>query len=146
MKRFAFAALFILASGAHGQTEPLEVGVWKMNREKSRFTQFSTPYSLTMTVEVAGNGLRHTAAGLTAGGREFKIVYTAYYDGQDWPVTGSPSVNTRAFRRVDARRTEEVDKWNGRVVQSSVRTISEDGRTLEIRSSPSEQLVVYERQ
>ena len=146
MRHFAFAALFILATGAAGQAEPLEIGVWKMNREKSNYTLFSTPYSLVLKVEAAGTGFRHTLEGLTAGGRPIKIQYTADYDGKDWVITGYANATTIALRRIDARTVEQVEKFNGRVAQTAVRTISEDGRTLVIKSSPSEQLVVYERQ
>jgi hypothetical protein len=146
MKRIVFAVLFMVVNGALAQSDDPSLGIWKMNREKSKFNSVSMPYTLTLTVEIVGKGVRSTAEGLSAGGRPFKIQFTAYYDGQDWPVTGSSVRNTASFRRIDARTTERVDKLNGRVVQTVVWVVSEDGRSLTSKSSPSEDTIIYDKQ
>ena len=146
MRRIALAVLFIVVNGALAQSDDPSLGIWKMNREKSKFNSIAMPYAMTLTIEIVGKGVRSTAEGLTAGGRPFKIQYTAYYDGQDWPITGYSIANAASFRRVDARTIERVDKLNGRVVQTVVRVVSEDGRSMTTKSMPSEDVIIYDKQ
>ncbi len=143
MKLFVLSFLLLLANAANAQSDDPSVGTWKMNRDKSTGI---TVQDMTLTVEVAGNGLRNTAVGTTAGGRPFKIQYTAYYDGQDWPVTGYAVADRASHRKIDARTSERTDKFNGRAVQTSLRVVAEDGRSMIVKLMPAGSVIYYEKQ
>lgn len=125
MKRSAVVLAVFFATQAFAQDPGL--GTWKMNLEKSTFSPGPAPQSMTATYESIGVGVRTTIEGVGANGRPFMMRYTAYYDGQEWPITGSPVANTVSFRRIDANTVERTDRMNSRFVQTATRIISPDG-------------------
>jgi hypothetical protein len=106
------------------------LGTWKLNVEKSKYNPGPAPQSGTMKVEAAGEGEKTTAEGVNAAGTATKTEYTAQYDGKDYPITGSQTADTVALKRIDARTIERTDKKGDKVVGTSRRVISEDGKTM----------------
>ena len=58
------------------------------------------------------------------------IVYTANFDGKDYPVTGSSTSDTVAFKRVDSHRVEQTVKKGDKVTATSNWVVSGHGKTL----------------
>jgi hypothetical protein len=77
----------------------------------------------------------------------FVMTYTAYMDGKEWPLTGSPTANTVSHRRIDAATVERIDRMDGRRVQVAMRVVSADGReAMVIEKGPGwHNLIVFER-
>ena len=106
-----FAGLELLAQA----TDPL-VGTWELNIAKSKFASGAAPRSSTRTYVQDGDGLKYTARGVDADGKPTSSQYTAYYDGKDYPITGSPDSDTISMKRIDRFTSESVQKKGGKVV------------------------------
>jgi hypothetical protein len=122
-------AAFAAATSVSAQTEGVGLGTWKLNVEKSKFSPGPAPKSFTVKFEAAGNGVKVTGEGIDADGKPFTNEYTANYDGKEVPYKGSAIIDTISMRRIDARTTERTDKKDGKVVQTLVRVVAEDGKT-----------------
>ncbi|HSX81871.1 MAG TPA: hypothetical protein VLQ80_25305 [Candidatus Saccharimonadia bacterium] len=108
------------------------IGTWKLNVEKSKYSPGPAPQSNTMKIEAAGEGEKATTEGVNAAGTATKTEYTAQYDGKDYPMTGSQNADTVSFKRIDARTMERTDKKGEKVVTTSTRVVSEDGKTMTV--------------
>ena len=64
----------IAPQGVFAQSNP-DVGVWKLNLAKSKYSPGPSPKSLTITTEAVGQGLRSTFEGVDAEGKPIKQVY-----------------------------------------------------------------------
>ena len=149
------AAAFLAAaiSGASAQSKPAGMGTWKLNLEKSKFNPGPAPKSQTVKLEPAGNGVKVTSEGVTADGKPFASEFTANYDGKDYPVKGSPVIDTVALVRIDALTNTRTDKKAGKVVATHKRVIAKDDKTwtVEIKGTspkgePFNNVLFFERQ
>lgn len=108
------------------------IGTWKLNVEKSKYSPGPAPQSLTMKIEAAGEGEKATTEGVNAAGTATMTQYTAHVDGKDYPMTGSQNADTVSLKRIDARTMERTDKKGEKVVATSTRVVSEDGKTMTV--------------
>ena len=112
-----------------------EVGTWKLNPGKSKYSPGAPPKNQTIIITVAGNGIKVNSRGTDAANNPIAADYTVSYDGKDMPVKGSPSYDMTSAKRVDANTTELTRKKAGKVVQTSRRVISADGKTMTITTT-----------
>lgn len=110
-------------------TDPAS-GTWELNLAKSKFSPGPPPKSQTRTFEVTGADVKYTLKGIDAEGKPTLVQYTAKYDGKDYPVTGSPDFDAISLKHVDAVTTEATTKKGGKVVATTKRVVSKDGKTL----------------
>jgi hypothetical protein len=108
------------------------IGTWKLNVEKSKYSPGPAPQSGTMKIEASGEGEKATTEGVNAAGTATMTQYTAQYDGKDYPITGSQNADTVSLKRIDARTMERTDKKGEKVVATSTRVVSEDGKTMTV--------------
>jgi hypothetical protein len=114
--------------------DPLH-GTWKGDLTKSKFDPGPAPKSITVTFEPAGEGVKATADVVGADDKATQTRYTGNYDGQDYPLAGSPTgADTVSLKRIDARTTQRIDKKGGKVVMTFTRKVSTDGKTLTVTS------------
>ena len=78
----------LLVSPAFAQGDP-QVGVWKLNVAKSKYTPGPVPKAGTTKIEAAGGGVKVVVDQTMADGTERHFEFTANYDGKDSPVTGN---------------------------------------------------------
>jgi hypothetical protein len=128
------AFLFItFPSAGQAQIDPA-VGRWKLNLAKSKYAAGPVPTNLTVIIEPAGQGIKVTARTVAANGKVIETHYTAYVDGRDYPVTGSPDYDTVTLKRngviVDGTR-----KKDGKVVQTYQRVVSADKKTMTVATT-----------
>src|SRR5438552_17542184 len=71
-----------------GQTKP-QIGTWKMNMAKSKFSSGTGFKSATSKIEGASGGVKHTVDSVYADGTSRRYEYTTAYDGKDVPVIGN---------------------------------------------------------
>ena len=113
--------------------DPL-VGTWKINLAKSTFSPGPAPKSQTLTITVAGQGMKVNVQGVDGQGKPTSTQYTANYDGKDYPVTitgaAAADYDHVVLKRIDARTSETTRKKTGKVVQTVRRVVSQDGKTL----------------
>jgi len=110
-------------------------GTWKLNVEKSKYDPGPAPQSNTMKIEASGEGEKATTEGVNAAGTATMTQYTAQYDGKDSPMTGSQNADTVSLKRIDARTMERTDKKGEKVVATSTRVVSEDGKTMTVTTT-----------
>ena len=109
-----------------------EIGTWKVNVAKSTFSPGPAPKSRTLTFEAVGQGVKLSVEGVNADGSKAAISYTANYDGKDVPVTGSATLDTVSWKRINATTVEETDKKGGKVFGTLTRVVSADGKSLTV--------------
>jgi len=157
MSRSAVVGVLVVVAAVavlSAQGENLQVGTWKMNIAKSKFSTGTGFKSATSRIEPVPGGVRHSVDSVYADGTTRKYGYTTTYDGKDVPVTGnSPYGDTTALTRIDERTTRTVYKSKGTVTVIQVSVVSADGKTRTVTSkgtNPAGQTVdnlsVYDRQ
>jgi len=125
----AVAILTISVPGAIAQAKRPGLGTWTLNLEKSKFTPGPAPKSLTVKLEAVGEGVKVTAESVIADGRTVTTEFTANYDGKDYPIKGSPFIDTVALTRGDAYTNTRIDKKDGKVVATHRRVVAKDDKT-----------------
>ena len=151
---FALAAFAAPTVSVSAQSkEPVGLGTWKLNVEKSKYSPGPAPKSLTARFEAAGKGVKLTTEGVGADGKPTATEYTANYDGKDYPLKGSPVADTMTLRRINNRTTLRTDKKDGKVVGTQRREIAKDGKTATVtikgtnaKGEPVNNLLVFEKQ
>jgi hypothetical protein len=124
-----FAALSVcLAAAAVSFAEDPFTGTWKLNEAKSKIAA-GTNKNTTVTYQASGDSIKITLDGIGADGKATHDEWTGKYDGQDYPVTGNPATDTRAYKKVNERTLEVTGKKAGKVVLTAKITISRDGKT-----------------
>jgi len=109
--------------------DPL-VGTWTLNIARSKFRPGLPPASMTVTYEQVPEGLHATSIVVLRDGTSSRNEYTAAYDGKDYPITGVAKVDSVTIRQIDTLTSERIDKRSGERVQSYMRQVYADGRTM----------------
>ncbi len=105
-------------------------GTWELNVAKSKFEPGPGPQKQTRTYESDGQTVKHISKGVNAEGKATQVEYTASYDGKDHPMTGNPVADTISLKRIDDVTTEATLKKAGKVVSTTTRVISKDGKEM----------------
>lgn len=152
---FGVVVLVAVAFGlttAQAQSDP-RIGTWKVNLAKSKYDPGPPPKSDTRTYEPSGGGVKATIEEVTANGNHVTAIYSAQYDGTDYPYTGNPNVDTIALKRINARTLELTLKKGTKLVGTNRIVVSTDGKTMtetvkgiNARGVLRSDVVVYDRQ
>ncbi len=104
-------------------------GTWKMNPAKSKYSPEPTPKSLIVKVDADENNVKVTADGTNADGTPSHVEYSAKFDGNDYPITGTYA-DTVSMKRIDAHTMQSTLKMkDGRLMLTVTTTVSTDGKT-----------------
>ena len=107
-----------------------QVGVWKLNLAKSKYSPGPKPTSATTTIEAAGAGTKVSVDQTFPDGTKRQYSFTSNYDGKDVPVVGNnPDSDTVARTRVNATTVRTVAKKGGKMTTTQTSTVSSDGKT-----------------
>ena len=118
------------AQTAAAKNDPF-VGTWILNRAMSEFSG-NVPERRKTWFEITADGsIKHVTETVVANGSTDRVEYTAKLDSKDVPIVNS-FLSTVAIKRIDARTVERTGKVRGKVVETSMRTVSADGQTLTI--------------
>jgi hypothetical protein len=110
------------------------VGTWTLNLAKSKFVPGPAPQSQTRTYADTADGTALTFTGVAADGSTVSGQSTFKYDGKDYPITGSGDYDTLSLRRINGSTVKSLQKKDGKVVGSTIRTISAHGKVLTLNS------------
>jgi hypothetical protein len=105
------------------------IGIWKLNLAKSTFGVVPPPRSYVVKAEAWEDGLKMSVDIVDDQGNETHPESAHKFDGNDYPLKGSPLADTVSAKRIDERNIEAVWKKNGRVVLTTKTVISADGAT-----------------
>ena len=136
------------------QADNPQIGFWKMNMEKSKFSTGTGFKSATSRIEAFDGGVKHTVDSVYIDGTTRKYSYATHYDGKDMPVLGnSPYGDTTAMTHIDANTTQTVYKNKGQVTVTQISVVSPDRKTRTVTTKgttpagqPVNNLSVYDRQ
>src|SRR2546426_8204976 len=78
------------------------MGTWKLNEAKSKFGPGATK-NQTVAYEASGDMTKVTVDGTDGDGNAVHSEWTGKFNGRYYAVTGSPTSNMRAYRRINAR-------------------------------------------
>jgi hypothetical protein len=106
-------------------------GMWKLNLAKSKLPP-PPPQSQATQVEADAKGIRMKEVIVTDKGEQLNIAVAAKFDGQDYPVTGTPLADTVAYKRVNKHTITGVAKKAGKVVATERAVVSANGKTLTV--------------
>ena len=104
------------------------MGTWKLNEAKSKFPAGATK-NHTVKYEAAGDQVKVTVDGTDGKGAAVHNEWTGNFDGKDYPVSGEPLYDTRAYKQVDANTLEMTFKKAGKVVGSGKIVMAADGKS-----------------
>ena len=104
------------------------MGTWKLNEAKSKFSP-GAPKNSTVVYSAEGDNVKVTIDGTGADGKPTHNEWTGKFDGKDYPVTGDPNVDTRAFTKVDDHTLTVSQKKGDKVTTSGKIVLSADGKS-----------------
>jgi hypothetical protein len=152
----AFVAL-LLATGsaavvAAPATDPV-IGNWQLNAAKSKFSPGPAPKSDTRTYTATDQGITMTWKSVGADGKEITAKSTFKTDGKDYPITGAPNFDSLSLKQVDDHTVQSTQKMGGKMIGTTTRTVSKDGKVLTLNSKgtsptgvPYDNVMVYDKQ
>jgi hypothetical protein len=124
--------MLALAAGALGAAVCLaqdpNLGTWKRNEAKSKMPA-GLSQNNTVVMEAAGDNIKVTMDGTDKDGKPTHSEWTGKFDGNDYPVTGNPNVDSRSYKKIDDHKMETTNKKDGKVVLTAQVEISKDGKT-----------------
>jgi hypothetical protein len=135
VRPFLAAAAFLVCTVAFAQSQlDPAIGNWQINLAKSKYARGTAPANLRVRIEAAGQGVKVTATTVRQNGQKIEVHYTAYLDGKDYPVTGSPDYDSVSLTR-KGNMVEGTRKKDGRVVQTYQRFVSDDRKTMTVATT-----------
>lgn len=147
----ASALLVLHVLPALAQSKDPLVGNWKLDVDKSTFPA-APPMRRSMTFTAVSGGLKQAITTTTNADITYELVYTAKFDGKDYPADVASAFNTIEMKRLDPRTVERIGKVKGTVVETETYSVSRDGRTLSVKQEgenngvPFKTAQVFERQ
>ncbi len=128
-RQFALAVVGCVVAGmvAFAADSP-HMGTWKLNEAKSKIGA-GAPKNSTVVYSSAGDSIKVTVDGVDGTGKASHSEWTGKFDGKDYPVTGEPTADTRAYKTVNASTLTFTQKKDGKVTTSGKIVIAPDGKT-----------------
>jgi hypothetical protein len=125
-------ALLLASIVALAAANPL-VGTWHLNVAKSKFRTSAPPKSAIAKVTTSKDREISVHLSIVNGdGKKGGFQYTASYDGKDYPMSGSKVFDAISLKRIDDHTDEVIYKQKGKVIRTSKRAVSKDGKLLTI--------------
>jgi hypothetical protein len=117
---FAVAALCLAAD--------VNVGTWKLNEAKSKINP-GAPKNTMVVIAAAGDSMKVTVDGIGADGKPAHNEWTGKFDGNDYPITGDPAADMRAYKPVNDHTLALTEKKGGKTTNTGRVVVSADGKT-----------------
>ncbi len=125
--------MFSLVAGAICWASP-HMGTWNLNEAKSKLDP-AFGKNQKVVYEAAGDKVKVIVDGVDAEGKPAHNEWTGKFDGKDYPVTGDPNFDMRAYKEVDDRTLEMTLKRDGKVVGTGRIVVSADGKSRTVTNS-----------
>jgi hypothetical protein len=120
------AALFALV--AMCLAADVTTGTWRLNEAKSKVSP-GAPKNNTVVIAAAGDSMKVTVDGVGADGKPAHNEWTGKYDGKDYPITGDPAADMRAYKPVNDHTLALTEKKGGKTTNTGRVVVSADGKT-----------------
>ncbi len=106
----------------------VQIGTWKLNEAKSKLSP-GTGKNHTVVYAAAGDSVKITVDGVGADGKPTHNEWTGKFDGKEYPVTGDPASDMRAYTRVDDHTLTLTVKKGGKITMTMRIVVSADGKS-----------------
>jgi hypothetical protein len=116
-----------LAAGAVCFASPY-MGTWKFNAHKSKMGR-GAGRNNTVMYEAGFFKVRVTVDGVDAKGKPTHNEWAGNFDGKDYPLTGDPDADTRAYTKVNDSNLTFTQKKGGKVTLTGKIAMSADGKS-----------------
>jgi len=126
-------AFCFLAGAACFAADP-QMGSWKLNEAKSKFTP-GTVKNTVVVYEAVGDQMKVTVEGTDAKGKPARNEWTGRFDGKDYPVTGDPTSDMRSYKKINDRTLEFTVRKNRKVMVTGRVVVSADGKSRTVTTS-----------
>ena len=124
---FSLVALFAAAVVCFAAAD-VSMGTWKLNEAKSKISP-GTVKNVTVVYAAAGDSVKITVDGVDADGKPAHNEWTGKFDGKEYPVTGDPASDTRAYERVNDHTLAVTNKKGGKVTVTVRVVEAADGKS-----------------
>ncbi len=128
MRTILMAGLVCLVWVTLSFAENANMGTWKLNEAKSKIAA-GAPKNTTVVYEAAGDDVKVTVDGVDGQGKPTHNEWTGKFDGKDYPVTGDPTSDTRAYHQMNDHTLQLTVKKDGKVTVSGKIAVSADGKS-----------------
>jgi hypothetical protein len=126
--------VFCLAGAALCFGSDVQMGTWKLNEAKSKLTPGATK-NTSVVYEAAGDNVKVTVDGVDADGKPTHNEWTGKFDGKDYPVTGDPSSDARAYKKINEHKLALTVKKGGKVTAKGSIVVAPDGKSRTVTTS-----------
>jgi len=134
IKAIVFALAVILAGVSLASAQDPNMGTWKLNEAKSKFGKGATK-NHTVVYEAAGDDIKVIVDGTDASGAATHNEWTGKFNGRFYPVTGDPSSDTRAYRRINRSTLSITGKKGSKVSLTGTITVARGGKVRTVTTS-----------
>jgi hypothetical protein len=129
-----------------------QMGSWKLNEGKSKLTAGSAK-NHTVVYTTVGSRIKVTVDGTDPDGKPAHNEWIGAFDGKDYPVTGDPAQDLRAYTKIDDHTLSFVIKKAGEVTLTGKIVVSKDVKSRTVTTTGSDakgnkftNIAVYDRQ
>ncbi|MBP7608465.1 MAG: hypothetical protein KA760_03170 [Steroidobacteraceae bacterium] len=129
------------------------IGTWQINVAKSKFSPGPAPKSDTRIYAATEQGTAMTWTSVGTDGEETVVTSTFKTDGKDYPLTGSGNFDSLSLKQVDDHTVQSTQKKGSKVIGTTTRTVSKDGKVLTLSSKgtsatgvPYDNVMIYDKQ
>jgi hypothetical protein len=106
----------------------VNMGTWKLNDAKSKSSP-GAGKNTSVVIAAAGDSMKVTVDGIDANGKPAHDEWTGKFDGKDYPVTGDPAVDTRAYKPINDHSLALTEKKGAKITITGRVVYSADGKT-----------------
>jgi hypothetical protein len=126
--RFLLTAAALLSVAVVCFAADVNTGTWKLNEAKSKISPGAGKNN-TVVIAAAGDSMKVTVDGTGADGKPTHNEWTGKFDGKDYPITGDPTADMRAYKPVNDHTLALTEKNGGKVTNTGSVVVSADGKT-----------------
>ncbi len=127
-------AFCFLAGTACLAADP-QMGAWKLNEAKSKFTPGTGKNTMVVYKAATGGQVKITTDGVDANGKPTHSEWTGKFDGKDYSVTGDPTSDMRSYRKLDDRTLDFTVKKRGKITVTGRVSVAADGKSRTVTTS-----------
>jgi len=110
------------------------IGAWKLNEAKSKLSPGAGKNS-RVVIAAAGDSVKVTVDGIGADGKPSHNEWTGKFDGKDYPLTGDPASDMRAYKSVNDHTQALTEKKGGKTTNTGTIVVSADGKSRTVTAS-----------
>jgi hypothetical protein len=112
-----------------------QMGTWRLNETKSKFTPGTGKNTMVVYKDAAGGKVKITTDGIDAHGKATHSEWTGKFDGKDYPVTGDPSADMRSYTKLDDRTLDFTVKKGGKITVNGRVVVAANGKSRTVTTS-----------